>query len=225
MKKKYIFSSIIIFFIIIIILNFYILNKKTNNNLINDIKKSLVVISPEKNLVNFNKNPSGILWLWEEAWIWMGFFYDNNWKILTVNHIINNPDINYIVKTYDNKEYLAKIIQKYKKNDLAILEIDTKTKYNKLNLSKDFQKLKIWDKIISFWVDTKNLTTNYLTGNITHISKKLDNLDNLIEFFPLIKNGFSGGPIVNNSWEVIWINSSIYNNKSYGIKPLSKFLQ
>lgn len=219
--------KIIVLGIIILWWLFFYNNISYNNknNIVKNIEKSLVIIIPEKILVSFEENPGWVLGYDEESWIWMGFFINNNWEILTVNHVIKNKNINYLIKTNDNKEYKALVISRDEKNDLAILKIDTEKKYTAIKVWNDNSKIKIWDDIISFWVNINNLKNTYTYWKISNINKKLDNIQNLIEFYPVIKPGFSGWPIINKNWEVIWINYSVYKNKSYGIKLPLKFLQ
>ena len=226
MKKNRIIISVILAINLITIfwwINYY----KSNNyiTIIEKTEKSLVIIIPEKRLIDFDENPNWILWLDYDSWVWMGFFISSDWKIITANHIIKNNDINYIIKTYDGKEYIAKIISRDEKNDLSVLKINSEQEYPALKILNKDSLINNWDKIISFWVNVNNLENTYVYWKITGTNKILDNVENLIEFFPVVKQGFSGWPIINKNLEVIWINHAISQNKSYGIKLPLIFLQ
>lgn len=214
--KRNKFYIIFLIIILISIISILIFTKNKENKKINieEIKKSIVYIEPENKLINYENNPEWILDKNIDFWIWTGFFADKNWIIITSNHIIQNNNTKIFVTTFDNKKYEAKIISRNEKNDLMKLKINTKEIYNPLIISKN--KINIWDKIISFWINEKNFETTYVLWNITNKNITLDNISNLIEFSPEIKPGFSGWPIIDINWEVIWINNSIYNWKSYG---------
>jgi serine protease Do len=228
MKKKNIIIFYLIIILVIIFWWYFIYESNifdSKNNIVKNIEKSLVIVIPEKKLIKFKENPEWIFWLGEESWIWMGFFTWDNWKILTVNHLVNDKMNNYIIKTYDWKEYLAQIFSRDEKNDLAILKINSEKKYIGLKILDNNPEINYQDEIISFWVDIKNFENDYIYWKVTNFNEKLDNVENLIEFFPVIKKGFSGWPILNMKWEIIWINYAINQNKSYGIKLPSIFPQ
>ena len=46
---------------------------------------------------------------------------------------------------------------------------------------------------------------------------KLDNISNLLEISNILKPGFSGGPIIDSKWTVIWLNYAISDWKNYAI--------
>lgn len=218
-KNKYLYIFPVI--ILIIITSFLLLSKKNSRINIEKIKKSIVTIIPETKLIDFKNNPSWILGYKNNWWIWLGFFIDNSWKILTAYHLVNNDEIKYTIKTYDNKEYIWEIIYIDPKNDIAELKIKSQINYKNLDIIKDYSNTNIWNNIISFWLNIDNFNINYLKWKITNINK----VNNIIEFEPKISKWFSGWPLLNEYWYVIWINSSIDNTSSYSIKLPSVFLQ
>lgn len=212
-KKK------VIYLLIILILAFFIwikniLNKQNNILDIESIKKSIVIIVPEIELTSYKNNPK---WIFDEtktSWIWVWFFIDKYWTIQTVDHIIEDYNINYKV-IYKNKKYDTKIIKRNKNKDLAILKIDidkngkTPPLFNKEWI--------IWENIYSFWVNTNNLEIIYNTWILINKKSKLENISNLLEISNELKPGFSWWPIINSKWNVIWINYAISNWKNYWI--------
>jgi len=197
----------------IYVINTFFINKKINNN----IENSIVIIIPDKNLNSYSNNPE---WIFnnKKSWIWAWFFIDNKWTIQTVNHIVENDKINYKI-IYKNKKYDSIILNRNEKKDLAILKIKSKDiiKYvplkNSLNIMKN-------NNIVSFWVDIKNMKIISNTWIIIDKNSQLKNMSNLIEISNNIKPGFSGWPIIDKFWKVIWINYAISEWKNYWIKLL-----
>jgi len=180
------------------------------------IKNSTVIIIPEEKLISYKDNPK---WLFKEnknSWVWAWFFINKQWEIQTVNHIIENEDINYKI-IYKNKEYNSKIINRDKENDLAIVKILNieNQEISFLEKSKDISEN---ESVFSFWVDSEKLEIIYNTWVLINKKSKLDDKSNLLEISNKIKPGFSGWPIINSKWKVIWINYAISEWKSYWIK-------
>lgn len=207
---KYLLIITWLIYLIVIYFFLYFLNEKRENN--TKIKESIVIIKAQDELINYNNNPKWIFNDYKNSWIWAWFFIDWNWLIQTVNHIIENENVNYKV-IYKNKEYDSQIISRDKKNDLAKIKINIKNnKYLKFS-----KKININDKIISYWIDTKNNKIIYNSWIIINKKIKLENYSNLIEISNPIKSGFSGWPILNSKNEVIWINFATYKDKNYWI--------
>lgn len=207
---KYLLIITWVIYIITISFFLYFLSEKKQNN--NKIEESIVIIKAENELINYNINPKWIFDDYKNYWIWAWFFIDWNWLIQTVNHIIENENINYKV-FYNNKEYDSQIISRDKINDLAKIKINIKNnKYLKF-----WEKININEKIISYWINTKNNKIIYNSWIIINKKIKLENYSNLIEISNPIKSGFSGWPILNSKNEVIWINFATFKDKSYWI--------
>lgn len=186
---------------------------------IEQIKNSIVIIIPETELISYKNNPK---WLFEdvkESWIWAWFFIDSKWTIQTVNHLVEDDKINYKV-LYNNKEYNSKIISRNKEKDLATLKIISKENVLFPLLTREGARgwEKLWENVFSFWVNTKNIEIIYNTWTILNRKSKLDKISNLLEISNNIQPGFSGWPIINSKWNVIWINYAISEWKKYWIK-------
>jgi len=192
------------------IINFFMLPKEIN---INEIKKSIVIITPEKKIISYKNNPKWLFEKYKTSGIWAGFFIDNTWTIKTVSHILWNSNI----VLYNWKKYSSKIIKNDTTNDSAILKINIKN-----NSFLNYWKLKKNNKIISFWVNPQELKIIYNTWIIINKNSNLDNMNNLIEISNTLKPGFSGWPIINLKWKVIWINYAISEWKNYWINLTEK---
>jgi serine protease Do len=215
----YLLAGIYILWWIYFINTFFYWGKKdVPSNIITNIEKikqSIVIIVPEEELISYKNNPK---WLFEEdktSWIWAGFFISKDWKIQTVNHIVENNNINYKI-IYNNKEYNSKIISRNKEKDLAIITIITEKNitYTPLKLTNNYKNN---DYIYSYWIDPEKLKIIYNTWIIINKKSKLGNITNLLEISNILKPGFSGWPIINNLWDIIWINYAISNWKNYWI--------
>lgn len=211
--KKIIFITLSLLFIWwIIFIKFFVMNKSIN---IEKVKDSIVIIIPETELISYKDNPK---WLFEDyvdSWIWAWFIIDSIGTIQTVNHIVENENINYKV-IYKNNEYNAKILSRNKEKDLAIIKIIKNESVLFTYLKKE--GVNGWtNEIYSFWVDTKNMKIIYNTWIIINEKSKLDNMPNLLEISNDIKQWFSWWPIIDSKWNVIWINYAISNWKKYWI--------
>jgi len=154
---KYIIYLLAVTYIIwwMFFFKFFFLWEKNEKININNIKKSIVIIIPENKIIDFKSNPQSLFEEYKESWIWAWFFIDPEWTIQTVNHILENDNINYKI-IYNNKEFNSKVISRNKEKDLATIKIinNKKLKYDYLKIEK---KLNNWYNIFSFWVDIKNM--------------------------------------------------------------------
>ncbi len=206
MKKKYIISIIIILFIILLIFILKFDKYKINN--LNEINKTIVKITPETSIIDITNNPSWIL-NYNEYWIWSGFFINKNWNIITSLHNVSNKNINYYTIDYNNNKYKIQIINIDEKNDIAYIKIDSELNNYYLSLSN--KKVNINDNIYSIWIKWEEDKVSYQTWTIK-------NIRDYIEFTPQIFKWFSGWPILNKDFEVVWVNYWIGDGRSYGVR-------
>lgn len=216
---KYLLYLVWITYIIwwIAFIKFWLIEKYETKDLIKN-ENSIVIIIPEEKLISFQNNPR---WIFEDNknyWIWAGFIISNDWKIQTVNHIIENDNISYIA-ILNNKKYETEIISRNNISDLATIKILTSNNeiFSPLEIEYDNQKLNIWDTIFSYWVDIQNLKIISNTWTLLNKKSKLDKMSNLLEISNSLNPGFSGWPIINKDWKVIWINYAISEWKNYWI--------
>ena len=122
MKKTILLLSILTLWILFFIWIKALQEKELN---IEEIKKSIVIIIPEKDLIEYNRNPEWIFQENESGWIGSWFFISKNWEIITAKHIVPDTKEIYRVITQNNKEYQAKVIYQDEKKDIALLKIST----------------------------------------------------------------------------------------------------
>lgn len=190
----------------------FMMEEKETITYIENIKKSIVIIIPEKELISYNNNPKWLYKDYKSSWIWAWFFISSDWKIQTVNHIVENDKLNYKI-IHNNIEYNSKVISRNSKQDLAILKINTELKLP--FLEKWISNIN--ENIYSFWIDINNFNILYNTWILINKKSKLDDESNLLEISNILKPGFSGWPIINKKWKVIWINYAISEWKNYWI--------
>jgi len=148
----------IIYFLITIILLIFLYYLFKNNNIEEKISKisqektkSVVSIIWESELNKYKKNrlTNNLL---EYKTIASGFFISENWLILSSKHIINNVNEKFIIKTYDNKEYIWNIIYIDKNYDLVVIKINNlNIKVKALEITENNDKLKVWQFILAIW--------------------------------------------------------------------------
>lgn len=231
MWKLKISSKLKIFLIIIffIFLWFFISNNYLSNNINNSLekkiinvsekaKKSIVNIIAKKDLILYKNDPWGLfkteIWkIKQKIWWWSWFFITNDWIIITNKHVISDSETNYIVITNDWKEYESKIIYIDKKQDIALLKINSDI-YPKLNIIKNQKEIKTWNFVIAIW----NVLDKYQNSvSLWIVSWKNRNLwewwlENMIQTDANINPWNSWGPLINLKSEVIWINTAIIKN-------------
>jgi len=206
---KYILFLLWAMYIIWAISAYIFFTDNNNTNIVNPID-SIVIIIPENKIINYNKNPGWLITNYEKTGLWLWFFTSSNWIIQTVNHLVKN-NTKYKV-FYNNKYYPAQIISRNLEKDLANLKIDFKNS-NFLEISKDIND----NNITSYGLNTNNLEIIKLNWKILNKKSKLVNKTNLLEISTELQPGFSGWPIINSKWKVIWINYAISNWKNYWI--------
>jgi S1-C subfamily serine protease len=205
----------VIYLIWAITVYIFFAEKKIKQLNLKEIEESIVIIIPENKLINYKQNPKWIFKDTTNAGIWTWFFINSKWEILTSNHVIENNKINYKI-FYKDKMYNSEIISRNKQKDMATLKIAKKiNNFNFIKLSKNSY---IWEQIYSFWVDMETMEIVYNTWTLLNKKSKLGNLPNLLQISNTLKHGFSGWPVINSNWKVIWINYAISNWKNYAIE-------
>ncbi|GHT98998.1 hypothetical protein FACS1894142_6060 [Spirochaetia bacterium] len=136
-----------------------------------------------------------------------GFFISNDGIIVTCAHVIEVSDI--ITVKVNNTEYRAEILAKDSNTDLAILKINYKSSYY-FKVS-NFNRTNLGDKVYVLGFPLSNLLGSDIRITDGVISAKTGfNSEQL--YFQLsapIQPGNSGGPIINDRFEVIGVAAAI----------------
>jgi serine protease Do len=139
-----------------------------------------------------------------------GFIIDKEGYILTNNHVVEKAD-EIKVKLADDEEFMAKIVGRDPKTDLALIKIDADKDFIPLTLG-DSDKLEVGEWVVA--IGNPFGLGNTVTAGI--VSAKYRQIgagayDNFIQTDASINPGNSGGPLLNTDAEVIGINSAIYS--------------
>lgn len=146
---------------------------------------------------------------------WNGIIITEDWYILTNQHNVNDKKSTYYVK-YQNQEYLVDKIRYDELIDIAVIKIKTTEKLQKGNITSIEQINNIWDIVFAIKNDTENNEFVTKMGIINSKKQKFKEINNktyvgLIQTSTAIEPWFSGWPLININWEIIWLNTAINN--------------
>jgi serine protease Do len=139
-----------------------------------------------------------------------GVIIDKEGFILTNNHVVEMAD-EIKVKLADEKEFLAKIIGRDQKTDLALIKIDSDKPLNPLPLgNSDSLEVGEWVVAIGNPFGLGNtVTAGIVSAKYRQIGQS--SYDNYIQTDASINPGNSGGPLLNTAGEVVGINTAIFS--------------
>ncbi len=139
-----------------------------------------------------------------------GFIIDEDGFILTNNHVVEKAD-EITVKLADGGSFIAKVIGRDPKTDLALIRIDADRTLKPLPMG-DSDKLEVGDWVIAmgnpFGLDN-TVTAGIVSAKYRHIGA--GPYENFIQTDASINPGNSGGPLLNTQGEVIGINTVIFS--------------
>lgn len=138
-----------------------------------------------------------------------GFIIDKDGYILTNNHVVEKTD-EIKVRLADGKEFIAKIVGRDPKTDLALIRIKADTPLKPLKLGNS-DKLEVGDWVIAIGNPFglgNSVTAGIVSAKYRHIGTGI--YDNFIQTDAPINPGNSGGPLLDAKGEVIGINSVIF---------------
>ena len=150
-----------------------------------------------------------------------GFFVDKLGTIVTNNHVIDR--CRRVTLNFDGNTFNTKVIAQDPKNDLALIKSDFKPK-NFYRISNDDPKL-LDNVIIAGYPLGKQVSSAIKTskGSITSLSGYGNDYSNF-QTDAALNQGNSGGPIINQSGNVIGVAVAAYGKKTgvesfnFGIK-------
>jgi len=138
-----------------------------------------------------------------------GFIISKNGLIVTNAHVIKGSDKIQVQFANDPKLYLAKILGKDQRSDIALLKVNVKKTLIPIAFG-DSQQLQVGE-----WVAAIGNPHGYghtmTKGIISAVKREIDDLN----LFPLLQTdasinpGNSGGPLVNLKGEVVGVNNAI----------------
>lgn len=190
--------------------------KSISNNLIKQ-NKSIVGIYAEKNIEILKE-----WWDKQEKEIssikslqWNGIIASNDWYIITNKHVVEDQNAKYYIHIEDQEYKLDKI--RYDEGlDLAIINVKLTKEVVPVKFISIEDTISVWDIVFALKKDPEvnETITKMWIINSTKQKFKIENNNIyiwLIQTSTAIEPGFSGWPLININWEVIWINTAIDN--------------
>ncbi len=160
-----------------------------------------------------------------------GFIIDKNGFIITNHHVIS--EATNIEVNFDNRYYLAKVIDTNKSSDIALLKIDVNFDLPKAAFGKSDSLIE--GEIVSALGCPFGLGKTVSLGSImkTNTQSMMISNENLIVTNASINPGNSGGPLVNMKGQIIGMNVAFSNNQNLGyaipssiiIKMINRFIE
>ena len=139
-----------------------------------------------------------------------GFIIDKEGFILTNNHVVEGTDA-ITVTLADKREFVAKIIGRDPKTDLALIRIQSDQALPALTLG-DSDKLEVGDWVMAIG-NPYGLGHTVTAGIVSAKYRQIGagTYDNFIQTDASINPGNSGGPLLDITGEVIGVNTAIFS--------------
>jgi len=144
-----------------------------------------------------------------------GFIIHPDGYIVTNNHVIGTDSSEIKVRiSEEREEYVAEVIGRDDKTDLALIKIETERKLPILPLG-DSDELKVGEWVLAIG-NQFQLGQTVTAGIVSAKSRRIPTpasgpYDQFIQTDASINPGSSGGPLVNSSGEVVGINTAIFS--------------
>jgi serine protease Do len=138
-----------------------------------------------------------------------GFIIDRDGTILTSNHVIENAEKIVVRLPNDDRQFVAKVIGKDARTDVAVIRIDAKGEVPVLRLGNSDQ-LKVGEWVVALG-SPFGLQNSVTAGIVSAKSRQIGAgaYDDFIQTDASINPGNSGGPLINMQGEVVGMNSAI----------------
>ncbi|MDR3556016.1 MAG: DegQ family serine endoprotease [Syntrophobacteraceae bacterium] len=139
-----------------------------------------------------------------------GFLISDDGLILTNNHVVDKAD-EITVKTFDGKEYTAKVVGRDPKTDLALVRITAgKGVLPKPAVLGDSDAIRVGDWVIAVG-NPFGLSTTVTSGIISAKGRVIGAgpYDDFLQTDAAINPGNSGGPLFDMQGQVVGINTAI----------------
>ncbi|MGH9684288.1 MAG: S1C family serine protease [Candidatus Acidiferrales bacterium] len=151
-----------------------------------------------------------------------GFLIDTDGHILTNYHVVQGAQT-IEVTLGDQSRYKAKYLGADQRNDIALIQIDTRgRKLTPLPLG-DSRNLLVGQRVLAIG-DPFGFQSTLTTGVVSSLDRTVQTgentfIDEAIQTDAAINRGNSGGPLLNSHGEVIGVNSAIFapNGTTAGI--------
>ena len=144
-----------------------------------------------------------------------GVIVSSDGYIITNNHVIENAT-EIEITTNDNRSYDAELIGTDKNSDIAVLKINSESKFPYIRFA-DSDQTKIGEWVLAVG-NPFNLTSTVTAGIISAKSRDLNDYDSKNQSFiqtdAAVNSGNSGGALVNINGDLIGINTAIQSTNA-----------
>lgn len=139
-----------------------------------------------------------------------GVIVGSDGVILTNNHVVDGADSIY-VRTFEGKQYLAKVVGKDPKTDIAVLRIDAKDLPRIAIGNSD--SLRVGEMVMAVGSPMSEQLAYTVTQGIVSATGRsnvgLADYEDFIQTDAAINPGNSGGPLVNMNGQLVGLNAAI----------------
>src|SRR6476660_10110866 len=139
-----------------------------------------------------------------------GFFISDDGYLVTNNHVVDGGQT-FTVVTDDGKELDAKLIGTDPKTDLAVLKVDSSSKFTYVNFADD-RRVRVGDWVVAVG-NPFGLGGTVTAGIVSSIGRDIGNgpYTDYLQIDAPINQGNSGGPTFDISGRVVGMNTAIYS--------------
>lgn len=143
-----------------------------------------------------------------------GFIVNDEGFIVTNNHVIDSFDRIVVRLLDDEKEYIAKVVGKDTKTDIALLKIDPEKKLPTVYLG-DSDTVEVGEWVVAIG-NQFQLGQTVTAGIVSAKARRVPLVtsgpyDNFLQTDASINPGSSGGPLLNSKGQVIGVNTAIFS--------------
>lgn len=180
-------------------------------NLENSIVQITSTVTETRSNIIINGNPLEQ----QSSRLGSGFVYDNEGHIITNNHVVSGVT-NVEITLSNGDAFNAKVVGTDKFNDIAVLQITDDYSNEPINPISfaDSSQINVGDQVIAIG-NPFGLSNTMTTGIVSQIGRLLPNqesgfsIPNIIQTDAAINPGNSGGPLLDNSGNLIGMNTAI----------------
>ncbi len=139
-----------------------------------------------------------------------GFFISEDGYLVTNNHVVDNGT-EFTIVTNDSKELDAKLVGKDERTDLAVLKVDSDTKFTYVDFADD-SNVRVGDWVVAVG-NPFGLGGTVTAGIVSARGRDIGAgpYDDFIQIDAAVNRGNSGGPAFNLSGQVVGINTAIFS--------------
>lgn len=156
---------------------------------------------------------------YQEVGAGSGFIVSEDGLVLTNKHVVLDKAADYTVLTNDGKKYSAKVLALDPTQDLAIIKIQSVSKFPAIKIG-DSSSVQIGQGAIAIGNALGEFRNTVSVGVISGLGRTIsasggqgfsETLEGIIQTDAAINPGNSGGPLLNLKGEVIGINTAMAN--------------